>query len=63
MISAVAAVSCLSDTYMEMNLVSYSDFEFYHPIEQFGADSIYVEGMFTGGASSVSSLVFASHRS
>lgn len=63
MISGVAAVSCLSDTYMEMNLVSYSDFEFYHPIEQFGADSIYVEGMFTGGASSVSSLVFASHRS
>ena len=59
---AVALTSCLNDAYYEVNTQSYSDFEFYHPIEQFGSDSIYVEGMFNGGNSSAY-LVFASQRS
>ena len=50
---AAAAVSCLNDSYYELNVTSYSDFEFYGAIQQFGADSVYLEGVFGGGNSSV----------
>ena len=58
---AVSAVSCLSDTYMEMSVTSYSDFEFTDPIEIFGKDSVFVESAFGGGSGSMS-LLFASQR-
>ena len=60
-LASVAVASCLSDTFMEMNLTSISDFEFSDAASGFGDDSIYVENGFAGGNRSVA-LYFNSAR-
>lgn len=59
---AAASVSCLNNSFYEVNVTSYCDFEYYNAIEAFGEDSLYVENMFEGGPSSAY-LIFASDRS
>ena len=61
LVAAAMAASCLNDTYYEITVQSYNDFEFYNPIELFGKDSIYVEGVFSGSVSGAY-LGFASSR-
>ncbi len=46
---AIALASCIKDSYTEVNMTTYSGFDFTNIIGQIGADSLYVESIFNGG--------------